>query len=288
MTCGPTVTSRPRRVSKLNQTLAGSTKVAPSAIARSRSRPCSRASAVASSARLLMPMSSSAGASTAAQSEPAPAGQCDDIGQVIFALGIVIADLGQELPEQRAIHRHDAGIAEADPPLRRRGVAMLDDRLQPALAVGDQPAVFPGIGGPHPQHHRRRTVGGAAPGQEALEGRGRDEGGIAIEDENVARRLVARCPRLAERLFGREHRMAGAELLRLDGARMGRHRLADRFHAGCHHDDHRRCAQRGQARQHMADHRPAGDGMQHLRQIGLHPRALAGGKDDGGGGGIWP
>ena len=158
--------------------------------------------------------------------EPAPAGQRDDIGQVIFALGIVVADLGQEFPEQRAIHRHDAGIAEADPPLRGRGVAMLDDRLQPALAVGDQPAVFPGIGGPHPQHHHRGTVGGAPPGQEALEGRRRDEGGIAIEDEDVARRLVARGPRLAaprltERLFGREHRMAGAELLRLDGASDG-------------------------------------------------------------------
>jgi hypothetical protein len=36
----------------------------------------------------------------------------------------------------------------------------------------------------------------------------------------------------------------------------------------------------------MAYHRPTRDGMQHLRQIGLHPRALAGGKDDGGGGGI--
>ena len=38
----------------------GSIKVAPSAIARSRRRPCSRASAAASSARLLMPISSSA------------------------------------------------------------------------------------------------------------------------------------------------------------------------------------------------------------------------------------
>ena len=50
---------------------------------------------------------------------------------------------------------------------------------------------IPRIGGPHPQHHRSRPVGGPAPGQEALEGRGRDEGGIAIEDEDVARRFAA-------------------------------------------------------------------------------------------------
>ena len=73
---------------------------------------------------------------------------------------------------------------------------MLNDRLQPAFAVEDQAAIFPGIGGPHPQHHRRRPVGGPAPGQQALESRGRDEGGVAIEDEDVASRL-------AKRLLGR-------------------------------------------------------------------------------------
>ena len=32
----------------------------------------------------------------------------------------------------------------------------------------------------------------------------------------------------------------------------------------------------------MREHRPPGDRVQHLVQIGFHPRALAGGKDDGG------
>ena len=32
----------------------------------------------------------------------------------------------------------------------------------------------------------------------------------------------------------------------------------------------------------MIEHRPPGDRMQHLVDVGLHPRALAGGEDDGG------
>jgi hypothetical protein len=48
-------------------------------------------------------------------------------------------------------------------------------------------------------------------------------------------------------------------------------------------DDHADLADRGALGrvQHMNEHRRAGDGMHHLRDVGFHPGALAGGKDDG-------
>jgi len=36
----------------------------------------------------------------------------------------------------------------------------------------------------------------------------------------------------------------------------------------------------GRRIEHVCEHRPTANGMQHLGQGGLHPRALAGGKDD--------
>ncbi len=56
---------------------------------------------------------------------------------------------------------------------------------------------------------------------------------------------------------------------------------------GRDHRDDPRQVQRRQAVQHVADQRPAGDAVHHLREAGFHARALAGGKDDGGSFGVW-
>ena len=44
----------------------------------------------------------------------------DDVGEVVLALGVVVADRAQQLGDQRAVDAHDAGIAEVDRLLRRR------------------------------------------------------------------------------------------------------------------------------------------------------------------------
>jgi hypothetical protein len=78
--------------------------------------------------------------------------------------------------------------------------------------------------------------------------------------------------------------MGGAELrlLRGDGNAKGGERLLDLVPsvAGDDHGALRR--ERADLAQQMQQHRPAGDRMEHLVEIGFHPRALAGGEDDGG------
>jgi len=69
-TNGPMTLSLPMRVSALKNTVSGAVKVTPAAIAAWRKRCCIAASAWASSARLLTPWNSAAGASIAAQPRP--------------------------------------------------------------------------------------------------------------------------------------------------------------------------------------------------------------------------
>ena len=40
-----------------------------------------------------------------------PIGDGDDISEVVFALGVVIADPAQDIEQALAIHGHDAGVA---------------------------------------------------------------------------------------------------------------------------------------------------------------------------------
>ena len=53
----------------------------------------------------------------------------------------------------------------------------------------------------------------------------------------------------------------------------------DRLGTGRGDDDHALGAERAGDGEHMTEHRPAGDRVQHLGQRGFHPRALPGGKD---------
>jgi hypothetical protein len=72
VTFGSITTSRPSFVSALKNTVSGATSVTPASIAARRSRRCISASASASSARELMPISSSAGSSIVPQFRPLP------------------------------------------------------------------------------------------------------------------------------------------------------------------------------------------------------------------------
>ena len=70
------------------------------------------------------------------------------------------------------------------------------------------------------------------------------------------------------------------ELLLLSHGRMRRHFPSDRIHARRDHHGGLRSFERGEIVQHVADHAAPGDPVQHLRQRGLHSRALTGREDD--------
>ena len=61
-----------------------------------------------------MPSTLSKLASVATTSRPLPRGDLDDVGEVVFALGIGVADLVEQCQRLRAGDRHQAAIAEAD------------------------------------------------------------------------------------------------------------------------------------------------------------------------------
>ena len=68
----------------------------------------------ASSARLLQPVSSASGASTAMARAAARANDLDDVGEVVLALDVGIADLAEQLERLGAVDRHQAAIAIGD------------------------------------------------------------------------------------------------------------------------------------------------------------------------------
>ena len=126
------------------------------------------------------------------------------------------------------------------------------------------------------QHRHRRPIGqGRA---QAGEGGPRDEGSVAERDHHV----VGAC---LQGLAGGQNRMGGAEALHLRMDRgsgcgprdLGGHRLLPRLN---HHGDAGRpgLASGGE---NMAEHGPPGHRVQHLGQVGPHPRALTGGEHDG-------
>ena len=142
-------------------------------------------------------------------------------------------------------------------------------------ALEQQPAVAGGIGGAEAEHGegcalRQRRA-------QPRKGLGRNQRRVAERDQQIVG--AAR-----DRLAGGQHRMRGAEPLALDEGRGIRaHALdlvGDRLVVRPDHDRERGAASVRGGIQHMRQQRLAGDGMQHLRQRGAHPRALAGRKHD--------
>ena len=235
-TFGPITTSRPITVSRANQTVAGSVSVAPFSSASARARAWKAASAAARSARELTPSVSASGQVIAAAVEPAGAGERDDVGQVVFALGVVVAR--PRRAGRGAVARvggHQAGVAEADRrarPASRRAPRRCAAR---PVGVGDQPAVAARVGGLEAEHDDGGAAGAGV--EHGLERLGADQRRVAVEDDDVALEAV-------ERRGGLQHGVAGAELLGLDddaevvvdGAAGGGDRL------GAVAGDERRCA----------------------------------------------
>ena len=88
------------------------------------------------------------------------AGGCQryDIGQVIFALGVIVGHLVQQIKQQRCPGGHDAAIAQPDALLCVSGLAMLDNAFNATVTSLHKAAIPRRIGGFERRHGNRRAI----------------------------------------------------------------------------------------------------------------------------------
>src|SRR6478672_9466375 len=139
-------------------------------------------------------------------------GDVDDVGQVIFACGIVVADLAQPAEKIRGAHRHHAGIAQADGTLVFGRVTIFDHPRDMVAFAKDDAAVFARVVRLGGEHHHARAAVAVEPVDHSTESFGLDERRVAVKDQD--RPVVAR--KRVRRLL---HGVACAPLLGLDGDR---------------------------------------------------------------------
>src|SRR5690606_10327803 len=130
--------------------------------------------------------------------------QLNHIGEVVFALGVVVRQPGQPGLDAAARPQHDAGIALPDLALFRTGILLFDDGLHLPLGVAQDAPVAGGIAQQHGEHaeavHRSLL-------DQRLEGLHRQQRHITIEHQHLIGAIDVR--------QGLGHRMAGAQLLAL-------------------------------------------------------------------------
>ena len=128
----------------------------------------------------------------------------NDISEVIFALGVVGANVPQQFQRPPPVDRHQSGVAQRDRALRVAGVFFFSYGDQPSRFVADQTPVTKGIRGFETERRDRRAVlQRRAKGQNR---RGRHERRVGEEDQNVVMP-----PR--DSVAGGENRMGGAKSL---------------------------------------------------------------------------
>ncbi len=196
-------------------------------------------------------------------------GMAEHVGQVVLALGVVAVQRRQPAPQRRSISGQDAGIDAADGALLRRGITVFDDRRDMAVGVMHDAAVAGRIGRFGHQHCE-----GTRRGHHLRQGVGQDQRHIAIEHQH-SRRIGNGGHRLLQG-------MAGAQALRLfheQQIRLLRKRRPHRVAAVADHDMDARRPQCARRLQHMRQHRPTGQRLQHLGQLRTHPLAFTCGKD---------
>ncbi len=203
-------------------------------------------------------------------------GQGDHVGQIVLALGVVVADPVQPSEQAGSVDGHDAGIAQIDAELLGRRVAGLADGLERTVRPQHQPPVGRRIVGPEPEHHHRRCRIGPARHAHGLEGFRRDQRRIAEDDEHVALET-------GQGFARRQNGMGGAQPRLLHDAGMRGDGLGHAGGVAADDNDDLLGTEAFQRRHDMADHRQAGDGVQNLRFPGFHTRAEARGENDGSG-----
>ena len=154
----------------------------------------------------------------------------------------------------------------------------LDDPLDVAVLVADDPAEPAGVGGDHADQGDDSRAAARCSASRASSRSASTSGHVAGQDEELAGRVAGQRREAGQP--GRQ-RVAGAARLCLEG-RVGPAR--DRVPDGLDRrrpDDERAAAGGGLGRvEDVVDHRPAADRMEHLGQARLHPRAEPRGEDD--------
>jgi len=208
-------------------------------------------------------------------------GDLDDVGEVVLALGVVVGDPGDRVGEETSVEREDAAADLPDGGLLGGGVPLLDDRGDRRVGVAQDAAVAEGVrdlGGEHGERPARvGEVVGDQPGQR-----------LALQQGRVPRHhdddAIRRTGRGGERVQGDAYGVSGALLLLLDREQRSRHLVEDVRPdqlAGVPDNGHEVLGLDVQGRgQHVTDHAPAADGVQHLHQLRPHPGAAPGGEHD--------
>ena len=219
---------------------------------------------------------------------PGGAQHADHVGQVVLALPVLGLEPPQRRREEPATEAVDRRVHLGDGELGVVGVGLLDDAIDDAVGVADDAPVPRGVvelGG----EDRRRGVGEAVLGGQRGEGVGSQQRRVAGEDEDVVFGVEIEAgageadaggvpgPEALVLLDELEGDLGG-ELL-LDG-------LADPFGAVADDDDDPGERELDEPVEDVEDHRAAAQRVQHLRRLGAHPGALAGGEDHGGDGSV--
>ena len=195
--------------------------------------------------------------------------QRNDIGDVIFALRIVVGELRQPALQIAAVGDQDAGIDFGDLQLIGRGVFLLDNADDGAVFAYDAP-VAAGI----VQHHRQQADAAFRFGvAQTLQRLLRDQRHVAVKHQDIF--VVSECG------GGLLHCVAGAELFRLQHPverRLGQRGLQPVAAVTIHQMNMAR-AEAGCGVDHVLNHGFACKGMQNFGQIGIHTGSLAGSKD---------
>ena len=140
-TCGSIVQSRPSSVSAENHTLSGSISVAPCSSACQRRRRCQSSSKCCQFRAAVDPCGLERLALDHYRRAALILGDHDDVGKIIFARRIGVADLGQPAEQVARPNRHHAGIAQLDRALGFVGI-LIFDHLRDVVAVAeDHPAI---------------------------------------------------------------------------------------------------------------------------------------------------
>ena len=207
----------------------------------------------------------------------------EHVGQIVFALRVVVGNLADMLLELGAIEGVAAGVA-----LKERlgllgcAIFLLDDTGDGAVFVKFNASVAKGLG--RSEGESGRGVGAAVYGLCELCYR------VCLNERQVAVEHHNRAGIDAASLDGYLHGVAGTQALnllnRLDGdGGVGICVLEKRAHFVCmasYDNDHAAAACGDCSVDDPVDHRFAKDLMRYLGMVGLHACALAGGEDDGG------
>ena len=196
----------------------------------------------------------------------------DDIGQIVFALRVVIGDVVKHIPQERHIKAVNAGVYFVDCQFFRRAVFLFDDFDDLPFFIADDAAVTGRI-----RHMCRQDRRCSAALFMAVD-KGckrflRDQRRIATGYEEGASFPL-------EQRFCLQDSMACAKLFFLhDSFGLITEVIPDRFTAKPDDDDLALRPGCFDSPQYLFDHRDAADFVQNLGELRLHTRPLAGSED---------